>query len=192
MAPPKTKKEYSKLSQIRQQGIKILGTKLNQEKNIKIVEKYIDKHAQYEAQSNEYELYDSACYDGASYNGASWDRACMSWDIACYDNAYNKIIYQTIGDIIKGIDLKTIVKNIKNGLVLWNHSTFTPIKQLTEEQDEFIINPFEVVEGVTECINEDCRSKRVFTYQVQQRSSDEPMSTKATCVKCKTKWTYSG
>ena len=57
------------------------------------------------------------------------------------------------------------------------------------EQDNFIENPFEIEEGVLEC---KCGSKRVFSYQKQSRSADEPMSTYATCVACKNKWIYSG
>ena len=67
---------------------------------------------------------------------------------------------------------------------------FKEIFQRLEEHDDFIINPFEVEEGCTEC--KKCGSKRVFTYTKQIRSSDEPMTTFAKCVQCKISWTYSG
>ena len=107
-----------------------------------------------------------------------------------YDSTYRKILYQTVGDILKGTKLKNIVVNIKKRKVMWNHSVFTDIKNQIDEHDEFIINPFEVEEGVTECGK--CGSGRVFTYQKQTRGSDEPMTTFAKCVKCKANWTYSG
>jgi DNA-directed RNA polymerase subunit M/transcription elongation factor TFIIS len=106
-----------------------------------------------------------------------------------YEGMYKKILYQTIGDIIKGDDLKSMLENIKNDLVGWKHPTFTDVKNRIEEHDDFIINPFEVEEGVTTC---HCGSSRVFTYQRQTRSSDEPMTTFAQCVNCKATWTYSG
>ena len=106
-----------------------------------------------------------------------------------YNKKYEKILYQTIGDIILKIPLKDIVKNMKKGLVEWDHPIFTTVKHVISEHDEFIINPFEVEEGVTEC---KCGSKRVFTYQIQTRSSDEPMTTICKCVKCGTNWSYSG
>ena len=106
------------------------------------------------------------------------------------EKEYNYILFQAIGDIIKNRKLKDILKNIKNSMIGWDHDDFNNIKYLIEEQDEFIINPFEVEEGVTKCNN--CGSERVFTYSKQVRASDEPMSTFAKCVKCKQQWTYSG
>jgi DNA-directed RNA polymerase subunit M/transcription elongation factor TFIIS len=107
-----------------------------------------------------------------------------------YVTAYKKIIYQTVGDIIKGDNIKLILDNIKNEMVGWKHTVFKDISHRIQEHDDFIINPFEVEEGVTECRK--CGSKRVFTYSKQVRSSDEPMTTFAKCVKCKSNWTYSG
>ena len=57
------------------------------------------------------------------------------------------------------------------------------------EQDNFIIKPFEIEEGVLQC---KCGSKRVYSYSKQSRSADEPMSTYAQCMSCKSKWVYSG
>ena len=106
------------------------------------------------------------------------------------EEEYNYILFQSVGDIIKSKKLKDILKDLKKSMVGWSHSDFNNIKYLIEEQDEFIINPFEVEEGVTKCNK--CGSERVFTYSKQVRSADEPMSTFAKCVKCKEKWTYSG
>ena len=106
-----------------------------------------------------------------------------------YEKVYKKILYQAIGDILKGIDLKILLKNIKKEKVCWSHPTFNSIKNKLDEHDEFIINPFEVEEGVTTCR---CGSGRVFTYHRQVRSLDEPATTYAQCVQCKAKWTYSG
>lgn len=106
-----------------------------------------------------------------------------------YEAFYKKILYQTIGDILKGNDLKSLVKDIQKKKVGWDHPIFSSIKNKLDEHDEFIINPFEVEEGVTSCR---CGSVRVFTYSKQVRSADEPMTTFAQCVQCKAKWTYSG
>jgi DNA-directed RNA polymerase subunit M/transcription elongation factor TFIIS len=106
-----------------------------------------------------------------------------------YNSIYNIILYQIIGDIIVGVELESLIKNIKSDSFGWNHYMFTDIKNRITEHDEFIINPFEVEEGVTTC---HCGSGRVFTYQKQTRGADEPMTTFAKCVKCKTQWTYSG
>jgi DNA-directed RNA polymerase subunit M/transcription elongation factor TFIIS len=108
----------------------------------------------------------------------------------CYEENYRKIVYQTVGDVLNSLKLKDIVKNIKNDLVLWKHPVYKSIKNRIYEHDDFIINPFEVEEGVTKCGK--CGSERVFTYQKQTRGSDEPMTTFAKCVKCKVNWSYSG
>ena len=57
------------------------------------------------------------------------------------------------------------------------------------EQDNFLIKPLEIEEGVLEC---KCGSKRVFSYQKQCRGGDESSTTFAECVACKSKWIYSG
>lgn len=152
------------LKEFRSTGRQSLETVLKHEKNIRIIEKCIHKSAQ-----------------------------SIESD---YKEKYNKVLYQTIGDIISGIKLNEIVSNIKNGFVGWDHPVFMKVKNRIEEHDDFIINPFEVEEGVTECHaivdGKTCGSKRVFTYSKQVRSSDEPMTTFAKCVKCKAQWTYSG
>lgn len=107
-----------------------------------------------------------------------------------YMSTYRKTLYQVIGDFVKEeTPIKDIVNNIKSEKVGWEHPTFSEIKNHIDEHDDFIINPFEVEEGVTTC---KCGSGRVYTFQRQVRSCDEPMTTFAKCVKCGTNWTYSG
>ena len=153
----------TEIKDMREKGMQAIGTVLKQEQNIKIVEKYIHKNA-----------------SASSGDGSDTD---------CYVKTYRKVIFQTIGDIHNGVKLKTIVHNIKKNMVGWNHPTFTHIKNVIDEHDEFLINPFELEEGVTTC---KCGSKRVFTFQKQTRGCDEPMTTFAKCVKCKKNWSYSG
>ena len=154
------KKEYTEM---REKGSLALATVLKQEENIRIVEKYIHKKAKKFAKKD---------------------------TIQEYNKRYTKFLFQTVGDIIKGVKLEKIVQNIKKSMIGWDHPDYTDVKHRIEEHDEFIINPFEVEEGVTKCNK--CGSERVFTYSKQVRSSDEPMTTFAKCVKCKEQWTYSG
>ena len=71
----------------------------------------------------------------------------------------------------------------------WDHDFFNELKLEETEQDNFLIKPFEIEEGVLEC---KCGSKRVYSYSKQSRSADEPCSTYAQCMSCKSKWVYSG
>ena len=112
------------------------------------------------------------------------------------ENMYKEILHEVVNDIGTK-PLKTIVSDIKKKNVLWEHSEFNIIKKQIEEQDSFIEHPFEVEEGVLTCYNimgngKKCNSKRVIYYQLQVRSSDEPMTTFATCCACGCKWQYSG
>lgn len=117
----------------------------------------------------------------------------MSKTNLLYDDELEKLylysIYQIINDISKGCKLKDILSNIKNNKLNWNHSFFENIKNDEIEEDNFIIKPFEIEEGVLTC---NCGSKRVFSYQKQSRGADETASTYAECMVCKKKWVYSG
>lgn len=148
-------------SPFRDNGKIALGTILNIPKNVTTIEKYI---------------FDFAC--STSNNKEQ------------IENNYNEYLYQVIGDILTGNKLKSILANIKLGKLGWKHSSFEEFDFKIKEQDNFILNPFEVVEGALQCNK--CGGKRVFSYQRQCRSSDESSTTFAECVVCKSKWTYSG
>lgn len=103
---------------------------------------------------------------------------------------YNSNVYQIIGDIIDELKLKTILENIKNNKIGWEHHSFDEMNICIAEQNDFIKNPFEVEEGVFQC--KQCGSKRVYSYAKQDRSCDEGTSVYAQCVACKAKWRERG
>ena len=107
------------------------------------------------------------------------------------EDIYNLNIYQIVNEILndKTISFQDLLKKIKNGNIYWRHPFYTNYINKEVEQDNFLIKPFEIEEGVLTC---KCGSKKVFSYQRQQRSADEPMSTFATCTSCGSKWIYSG
>ena len=167
MSTTSEKKEYIVL--LREQGKLALATVLKNEQNIRVIEKYIHKKAVKKSNQEETEETDPE---------------------EIYKVTYRRICYQTVGGILKGDKVQELLTNIKKEETGWNHPIYSDVKYRIEEHDEFIINPFEVEEGVTECNK--CGSKRVFTYQKQCRASDESATTFAQCVQCKVKWTYSG
>ncbi len=79
---------------------------------------------------------------------------------------------------------------IKQGKLGWEHASFSSIKQNQQEQDDYILNPFEAEEGVVQC--KKCGSSKVYSVSVQTRAADEPMTTVAQCTVCKTTWSYNG
>ena len=113
-------------------------------------------------------------------------------EISGYDNepTYKNIVYDVVMAIKNGQSLKQTLSSIKEGKVQWQHPEFDDIIFKQKEQDDFIVNPFEVEEGVLTCPK--CSKSRTFSYSKQTRSADEPMTTFATCMNCKHKWTYSG
>ena len=106
------------------------------------------------------------------------------------EKAYKELIYEVSSEIAQGVKLQTVLEAIKNSKTGWNHPNFDDARFRQEEQDDFIVNPFEVVEGVLKCGK--CGHSRTFSFTKQTRSADEPMTTFATCMTCKHKWTYSG
>ena len=89
-------------------------------------------------------------------------------------------------------DLETMTKDeyidqrLQKGLYGWKHPMFEVYSRKQQEQDDYILNPFEVEEGVIDCVA--CGSKKVISATIQTRAADEPMTTVAQCTKCKTKW----
>lgn len=110
------------------------------------------------------------------------------YDLSDEDH-YKLNIYQTIFDINSGNKLADILKKIKEEKIGFKHDSFVDYIFEEEEQNNFLIKPFEIEEGVLEC---KCGSKRVYSYSKQSRSADEPMTTYAECMSCRKKWTYSG
>jgi DNA-directed RNA polymerase subunit M/transcription elongation factor TFIIS len=147
----------------REHGKKALSLVLTNEQNINIFDKYI------------YEYCDKN-YDENDEN-------------EIIEKNYKLILYNLINDIQNGKNLKELLNNIKRNKFNWNNDFYKDMILEENEQNNFIETPFEIEEGVLEC---DCGSKRVFSYQKQSRSADEPMSTYATCMACKKQWVYSG
>ena len=104
---------------------------------------------------------------------------------------YTWCVYQVLGVLLKDKKrLQEVLKDIKGGRLGWKGPIYDDISQKIQEFDEYLVKPFEVVEGVIQCGK--CGSKRTWSVQKQTRSSDEPMTTFSRCVDCGNNWTYSG
>ena len=152
----------------RDTGKATLSTVLAKEQNVRVLEK------------NVYDLtnhFMETEYDGEQDYDETVERI------------YSEHIYQVVGDILSGIKLSTILATIKERQTGWEHPCYTEMQARMEEQDDFIINPFEVEEGVLEC---HCGSRRVYSYSKQVRSCDEGTTVFAQCMACKAKWQHRG
>ena len=100
-------------------------------------------------------------------------------------------VYNDLADTTDEEKIKTYIEDvIKQGQLGWDHASFSDVKQSQQEQDDYILNPFEAEEGVVEC--KKCGSSKVYSLSVQTRAADEPMTTMAQCTICKTRWSYNG
>jgi len=88
----------------------------------------------------------------------------------------------------KKIRDRYIEEIINNKCLGWYHKTFKYLALKQKEHDEYLLNPFEVEEGVVQCPK--CLSYKVYSYSIQLRAADEPMTTMAECTKCKLKWSH--
>lgn len=105
------------------------------------------------------------------------------------EDVYLFNIYQFINDYKKDSNIQKLLKEIKEEKIHWKNKYYDVLIDRETEQDNFLIKPIEIEEGVLEC---KCGSKRVFSYQKQCRGGDESSTTFAECVACKAKWQYSG
>lgn len=100
-------------------------------------------------------------------------------------------LYSVAGMLLKNPkNQKEILRNIKEGRIGWQSETFDKIREKLEEHDDFIMHPFEVVDGVVKCPK--CGNSKTWSFQKQCRSSDEPMTTFSQCAICRFQWNYSG
>ena len=74
----------------------------------------------------------------------------------------------------------------KKGNITWNHPTYNDLWKEEQEEDSFIVNGFEVEEGILECNK--CGSKKVLSYSKQVRRADEGVTVYSKCINCKTQW----
>jgi DNA-directed RNA polymerase subunit M/transcription elongation factor TFIIS len=82
--------------------------------------------------------------------------------------------------------LNEIIPLIKNNQLLWLNPIFLEEKCKLEEENDFIICPYELSDGVLTCRK--CQSQKIFSFLKQTRSMDEPTTIFALCSNCKNRW----
>lgn len=104
------------------------------------------------------------------------------------EEIYKWCLYQIIGTILQSGQAETF-SALKKGEIGWSASQYKETSKKLDEIDDYLINPFEVAEGINEC---KCGSKKTWSFTKQTRSADEPATTFCKCVMCGTSWSYSG
>jgi DNA-directed RNA polymerase subunit M/transcription elongation factor TFIIS len=105
------------------------------------------------------------------------------------DDTYIWCVYQIAGLLLQDLSrMKDIANDIKNGKIGWKSETYSAIADKIAEYDDFLVNPFTVVEGVCQCPK--CGSAKTFSTSKQTRSQDESTTIFCRCSNCNNKWIY--
>lgn len=83
-------------------------------------------------------------------------------------------------------DLDKTLNKLKHRDLIWSSDIFSEEKAKIEEENDFMVNPYEMSEGVLKCRK--CECKFIFSFTKQTRSADEPMTTFARCSNCGHRW----
>lgn len=104
------------------------------------------------------------------------------------ENEVKRILYQLSYYMLLSSTPTDIKTRIDNNLIGWNDPCYQHHKNIVDERNEFIKNPFEVSEGLFKCRK--CNCSNTFSYAKQTRSSDEAISVFITCAnpKCGFSW----
>ena len=65
---------------------------------------------------------------------------------------------------------------------LYNHQNFHDLKQHVQEEDEFIVSPPQLSEGIMTC--KFCNGTKTLSYEKQTRSADEQSTIFVKCLTC--------
>lgn len=68
----------------------------------------------------------------------------------------------------------------------WQNARFDQIRELIDEEEQFIKNPIKLEDGVMPCRK--CESLKTYSYQKQVKSSDEGFTTFVSCFSCGARW----
>ena len=95
-------------------------------------------------------------------------------------------LYEIAYRTLQGELIHDLIEDIENNNIGLEGFPFRKQRRAQKEEDDFIANPAEVVEGVLECNN--CGSKRTVSFSLQTQSGDEGTAVWARCVECKATW----
>ena len=78
--------------------------------------------------------------------------------------------------------IEDLFQSIKRHKFSYSHPVFSETRALVQEEEDFIMKPPDIEEGVIQCKN--CKSKKTFSYSKQTRSSDEAVTIFVRCINC--------
>jgi DNA-directed RNA polymerase subunit M/transcription elongation factor TFIIS len=103
-------------------------------------------------------------------------------------NSENRDYSEEGGDEEKKMleNMSKAISYLKKNKLLWSHDSFSKEQKKIEEENDFMVCPYEISEGVLTC--KKCKCRKIFSYTKQTRSMDEPTTVFAFCSECGFKW----
>ena len=101
-------------------------------------------------------------------------------------NKIKLIILELMKYIRDGENISFIKDIVETKKYLKNNKKYDNVKYKMQEFENFILNPFEVEEGVLICNK--CDSNKTFSYTKQTRGGDESTTVFAICSQCDNRW----
>ena len=93
-----------------------------------------------------------------------------------------QILHELCLDIYNKVPIKTCAMKIKNKKYIFGSESYNTLEILQKEQDEFLSEPPQVVEGAVDCPK--CNGQKAFLCTMQIKSGDENTSVFARCATC--------
>lgn len=93
-----------------------------------------------------------------------------------------QILHELCFDIYNKVSIKTCAMKLKNKEYIYGSETYNTLENLQKEQDEFLSEPPQVVEGAVDCPK--CNGQKAFVCTMQVKSGDENTSVFARCATC--------
>ena len=98
------------------------------------------------------------------------------------EESYLRVIFQIVGMILDENPDDEILEKLNSKSVGWNLEEFDEYEEDIKENDDYIMNPFEVVEGAVVCNK--CGSKKLISFSKQTRGCDEESTVFVQCFGC--------
>ena len=98
------------------------------------------------------------------------------------DDHQEQILNELCLDLYNKLSIKACALKLKNKKYIFGSESYNKLEILQKEQDEFISEPPQVVEGVVDCPK--CNGQKAFVCTMQIKSGDENTSVFARCATC--------
>lgn len=101
---------------------------------------------------------------------------------------YINLSYNLLEEFKKITSYEKILEIVDNLNHIYNLPSYDQYKIKRDFENENILNPPSLKESYYECNK--CKQKKTFSYQLQTRSADEPMTTFIVCTICGSQWKF--